>query len=405
MQKSLTIKEFRREAEIYILGLHKFMHMYNGEIDVSKYKMSLEKCRGNYLSDANIDFIYRILGIKNTNAVKKAIQFHKAAMFSEIAKQMMSCQDFRQMKILANTLLKRGYINNTIYGYLVEFISRYDAQIKSIKDIDNTIESYVKGSDYDKQCKTVEDLFDKMLSTSEGKLKFSQYGIKCNTHDEAFSNLDAMGIFFDWLALYHKQIPSDRVITNEINNDNDLQNYFNLKDNKYQLNLQAGLCAYTAPDHLEGQRHNKFKNINKFRLFISISQYPSIVGRYMSSDADFGQYLERMLFDCSIQIPLDTDGNKYYKELKMNELFDNKKAFNTLVKVLGSQEATKLLRIKFDGTEFSKQLNIRDKFDSVDFVELTCKYRIRMCWIMQVMLALDKIIDTKRDWDHFYFYF
>ena len=69
---------------------------------------------------SDIDMVYRILGMRNTNAVKWDITTARLKKFTDAMNYMICCKTDEQRKECLDQLRDSGKVDTTVYGYIVE---------------------------------------------------------------------------------------------------------------------------------------------------------------------------------------------------------------------------------------------------------------------------------------------
>ena len=138
----------------------------------------------------DIDFVYRLLGMKNTNAVKWDITIARLDKFTRAMNYMICCKTPQQRRDCLNQLKDSEAIDSTVYSYIAEIYGLKEIPKKKLDDfktsefgrfgqfstdtkLKNNINSkYAAEAEYDKKIKSAESeavIRQKIDSNSKAK--------------------------------------------------------------------------------------------------------------------------------------------------------------------------------------------------------------------------------------------
>lgn len=117
----------------------------------------------------DIDFVYRLLGMKNTNAVKWDITIARLDKFTKAMNYMICCKTHQQRRDCLNQLKDSEAIDSTVYNYIAEIYGLKEIPKKKLDDFKTS--EFGRFGQFSTDTKLKNDRNSKYVAEDDKKIK------------------------------------------------------------------------------------------------------------------------------------------------------------------------------------------------------------------------------------------
>lgn len=397
--------------------------------------------KGYYIYEQDIlninsaeDFIYRLLGMQNTDAIKWDATISRLNSFTETMRQMECCKtDEIRLKCL-KCLLRDERISRTVYNLVMEIykLDKLDSRVKLniqqfkaedfikrkggtfgilVKDIPNKrlreslalrdeYEEYFEGKllysniIHDDNINNIDDLAMNFLRDKKNSEKLAKLGKHCKTADDVYRDLDVCAMFIFQLADIGCSIPGNRVIFNKWVDDQSLATLFNTKDNKNQILIAAGICECISKIDIQLLYEYRAEEIFKDKKLMTeiqlkaASKFLSVVAniwrdpnddKYVENLADL---VDKLFIEAAIAVPKDSTGKDYYKAKKLADMYGSE-SYKQFIKCLKTGSGLSKIKLK-------QYYEHKNEPSHDEYINILIKSRLKILYLLKIADVLHK---------------
>lgn len=403
---------------------------------VAKYKEQIEYLTKNdeYIKRLHIqddlDFVYRLLGMQNTDAIKWETTLSRLNMFIGAMNYMQSCRGSKDKVKCLRVLLKSQKINRTVYDYITELYDLKPIERKLRSD-DTTIDDYddsrvipfgvlaremggankymelygremfesraygqLKYRDLvnSKQMQSLDDFTKEFLADKEQQARLSKLKKSFIKPEDVYANLSACEMLMEWFGTNNFPFIDNGRIVNKHNGSSGLKQLFRIKDNRYQANIAAGLCKYLGQGDLDAFEYYQDKKKKKYEMQLNNVYYLECVLNQVLDPSESEKarifVVSGLLHEAKIAVPKDETCKQYYEPKTFEEMLNDLECYKQFKNCLKTPELTSKLVIQrvSDYVLNVCKLQNNDEYRKM----LADKYRFTASYIIRVFDILYK---------------
>lgn len=397
---------------------------------VKTYKEQIEYLMKNdkYIKQSDIqkdlDFVYRLLGMQNTDAIKWDATLDRLDMFISAMNYIEAYKTKKDKVKCLRYLLKNQKINRAVYDYVTEVHNLKAAERNlrfedmPVDDIeDNKVNTFgvltkdmssvddkkgVYGRDLfehcvygqlkyrdlvnSKQMQSLDDFTNEFLADKDQQAKLSKLNKRFVKPEDVYANIHACEMLMQWFGANNFPFMDNERIVNKSTGDEALKQLFRIKDNKYQVYVAAGLCKYLGQLDIDDFNYCQDARHKKFLIHTnSVSYLVGVLNQILDTEEakkTIKFVNNGLMNEAKIAVPKDATCKQYYEPKTFEEMQSDLECYKQFKNCLKTRELANKLMIQGISDFVLKTCGLQS--DAEYQKMLTDKYRFRASYIIRV---------------------